>query len=211
MNKILIYGGAFDPPHYGHIHSILEVINSRLRFDEIWAMPYAHDALGIKQLSDNNHRYKMLEILLESVKIVFKGYPIKISKIDFDAGGFKNTYTMIKELQESYKETKFSLLIGSDQAEHIDMWSSYKKLINVVSFVIIPRGRVQYNKLYWAVEKNSQHVMLPPCNSVWNGASSTYLRQQITIGTNTEDLYNFTSPLVLSYIKNNKLYKKEEY
>ena len=205
--KTLIYGGAFDPPHFGHIHTLLEVIENGIQFDDIWIMPYAVDAFGIKELSSNEHRLNMLKILLDSFKGITEKFFIRTSRFDLNAGGFKSTYAMMLKLYEIYDMTEFSLIVGSDQAEQIETWSNYKELLKLTPLIVVPRGAPRYEKLVWALDENKKHIVLPQHDVLWKNISSTHIRQHISSGADLKEIYNYTATLVLSYIEKNKLYR----
>src|SRR4051812_39021789 len=38
MKKVLIYPGAFNPPHYGHVATV-ELALKKYPFDEVWIIP----------------------------------------------------------------------------------------------------------------------------------------------------------------------------
>ena len=59
---IALFGGAFDPPHLGHLQVIQQILQHNLA-DQIWVIPVGqHDFL--KQMSPSKWRVVMLELLL---------------------------------------------------------------------------------------------------------------------------------------------------
>lgn len=60
MKKIGIFGGTFDPPHFGHLLMANEVLHS-LHLHEIWFMPNQNPPHKDKEaITDSIHRLHML-------------------------------------------------------------------------------------------------------------------------------------------------------
>jgi cytidyltransferase-like protein len=59
--KVALLGGAFNPPHNGHIQLAQFVLNTSKTFDEVWLVPcYQH--MDGKEMVAPEHRVKMCEI-----------------------------------------------------------------------------------------------------------------------------------------------------
>ena len=63
--KIVIYGGAFNPPHIGHAIAIENVLRL-FPCDEIWVMPTA-DRHDKKIKVDGVHRVQMLNLMVQEI------------------------------------------------------------------------------------------------------------------------------------------------
>ncbi|MBI3633436.1 MAG: adenylyltransferase/cytidyltransferase family protein [Candidatus Vogelbacteria bacterium] len=87
--KVVIYGGAFNPPHIGHAAAIENIIRL-FPCDEVWVMPSAdrHD----KAISVNGeHRLKMLQIMIDKV-FPDSEIPIIVSDMEIKRGVSTTTY-----------------------------------------------------------------------------------------------------------------------
>ena len=63
MSKIGLYGGTFDPVHYGHLLTI-EQVKEFLQLDEIRVIPCNQPNNGKINISNNSHREQMLRLAL---------------------------------------------------------------------------------------------------------------------------------------------------
>ena len=72
MRPMGIFGGAFDPIHYGHLRTAFEILQT-LHFDEVRFMPCGHPPHRIKQIANAELRLKMVKVAItESIMIIQK-------------------------------------------------------------------------------------------------------------------------------------------
>ena len=204
MRKILIYGGAFDPPHYGHLavaQTALEVMSPK-GFNHLWFMPCASDTFGMKALAGGSHRVSMLEM------IALAESRASISTFELDMNNQAGTYALMKALMQTYPGTDFAYVIGQDQARQIKKWRNSRALRKLVPFVTI--RRLSEPPFRWAVRwaENAPHVFVKDSPMEKNMASSE-IRRAISAGHTKYMRNTVTSPAVMSYIHSNNLYKSE--
>jgi nicotinate (nicotinamide) nucleotide adenylyltransferase len=139
-SKVGIIGGSFDPPTLCHL-DIAESLLERNIVDIIWFMP-CRISLHNKILSDANHRLKMLEILISKSKYSDRIY---ISEYDLHNDTDGSTYSLVTSFLNKddfnilYGDVKFYFVIGTDNAFNIDQFKNYKKLINLIPFIVLYR------------------------------------------------------------------------
>jgi len=61
MRQIAVYGGAFDPPHIGHL-KLIHSLSSLPGLDEIWLLPCG-DRNDKKLLLCKDTRFKLMKML----------------------------------------------------------------------------------------------------------------------------------------------------
>src|SRR5688572_29895158 len=67
MKKIGIYGGTFDPVHFGHINLALELIEKK-KVDEVWFCPVWINPHKLNESPTSYaHRKQMLQLALHNV------------------------------------------------------------------------------------------------------------------------------------------------
>ena len=70
--KIAILGGAFDPPHTGHL-IVAEQIREYLKLDEVWLMPvYSHPFSKASALEINRNE---ISYTIDTLKLLIKDRP----------------------------------------------------------------------------------------------------------------------------------------
>jgi nicotinate-nucleotide adenylyltransferase len=208
--SVAIIGGAYDPPHLGHIAIAEFLLNFSSMFDSIWIMPcYKH--MYDKSMAPAKHRLEMCRIATKhDRRIKVFDYEIK-NKF----GG--ETYHLVKKLMsEDFSKNKydFSFVIGGDNAKDFDKWVNYEDLEKMIRFIVIPRENVEIKQRNaWYLK--SPHMLLVPEVPI-PGISSTSVRANLKefYGNNSyqakkaeEILIEQLNPEVFEYIKNNKLYK----
>jgi len=134
--RVAMLGGAFDPPHIGHLEAARIVLSECPgEFDEVWLVPcYKH--MYNKQMLSFEHRVAMCELMSKADG--------RIRVFDYEGrnklGG--DTYTFIKMLlaDKAYSEThNFSWIIGVDNANTSYQWVNWEHLERMIRFVVIPR------------------------------------------------------------------------
>jgi len=192
MTKVGIIGGAFDPPHTGHIELARSVLMSEV-VNEVWLMP-CQTHLYNKKMEAFGHRLRMC-------KLAVKGSPIKV----FDYENIRNLSGSTLETFQSLKKEPYSAsieyycVIGLDNANTINLWKNQEDLIKSVRFIIVKRPG--FEKINGAWYDSRPHLFI---NTLTPDVSSTSIRKFLS---DISRKINMVSPDVLSYIEKNNLYK----
>ncbi len=196
--QVAIFGLAANPIHLGHIAIAQEVSK---HFNEVWISPcYAHKFN--KELIDDSYRLEMCILATCGIK------KLNLSTREIEAKWTGNTYDWLQNLKainESllYKVgDEYSFIIGQDNADSIDKWSNYEKLIAEYRFVVLPReaGESQ-TQANWYL--NPPHLFLKDAKIPH--ISSTMIRDGFK--TDPESVREFLHPNVFKFIQKHSLYR----
>lgn len=200
-----ILGGALDPPHTGHLAMAKAVLEANL-VDEVLLMPCYSHAYD-KNMASAKHRFDMCFFAVGTHISSQSFWLCGVKACDFEIRHKMSgrTIEMIKKLQSKSNYT-YDLIIGADNANTIDQWYEYEKLIASVRFIIIPReGQDLYENGWY---KKPPHCILPVADL---GYSSTKIRELLKSWWETkeheEELNLMLNPRVFDYIKQHKLYR----
>lgn len=137
--EILIYGGTFNPIHYGHINNI-QVACRTFKFDKIIVVP---DKIGHfkneEDLAPWQDRLTMIDIALADLKGCH--CPVEIDEIELDNKKIKYSIDVVEHIQAEYPDAKLYFLIGSDQVAKLDYWRDSERLKSLVTFIVSKRTK----------------------------------------------------------------------
>ena len=132
--KIGIYGGSFNPVHFGHVGLARWVIENT-DLDELWLLVSPNNPLkpaGI--LAPEAER-------LAAVQGAVKDIPhVKASDFEFALPRPSYTANTLRELQRAYPEHKFTLVIGEDNLAIFDQWREYEYILQNFRVFVYPRN-----------------------------------------------------------------------
>ena len=131
--KIGIYGGSFNPVHFGHVGLAKWVIENT-DLDELWLLVSPNNPLkpaGI--LAPEAER-------LVAVREAVKDIP-HVKASDFEFGLPRPSYTAntLRELQKAYPEHEFTLVIGEDNLAIFDKWREWEYIASNFRIFVYPR------------------------------------------------------------------------
>lgn len=141
--RIGILGGTFNPPHLGHL-LMAEQVGNQMELDEVWFMPTAKPphAPG-KTAIASQHRVQMVQLAIEGNPL-FKLQPYEIHR-----GGVNFTVDTMSYFVETYPESDFYFIIGSDSANDLHTWRDIDRLVQLVQLVGVGRiGEQNYTGPY---------------------------------------------------------------
>lgn len=195
--RVGIFGGAFDPPHLGHIR-LAALCCERLGLEEILIAPTFHSPHKPTPLTDYEHR-------LEMCRRAFVGKIYTVTDIERQLGGEGYTITMLRKIKEEYPGgTKFFLIIGGDMLFSFEKWYRYESILKECTVTAAAREEDSYSDmLEYAAELGHVKVLNLPVTEI----SSTELREKLGKGESTEGML---SESVENYIKENNIYHGEK-
>jgi nicotinate-nucleotide adenylyltransferase len=128
--KIGLYGGTFDPIHFGHINLAINVAEAH-KLDEVLFCPAAispHKQDKPPSVS-LEHRIKMAQLGIEGIK--------NFRVIDYEACRPGPSYTIdtIEELN-SLSSSHYYLIIGDDMIQDFPRWHRYKDILKMSTLLV---------------------------------------------------------------------------
>ena len=169
MAKIGIYGGSFNPVHYGHVGLAKWVIENT-DLDEVWLLVSPNNPLkpaGI--LAPEEER-------LAAVREAIKDIPgLKASDFEFSLPRPSYTAYTLRELQKAYPEHEFTLVIGEDNLAIFEQWREYEYILENYRIFVYPRkGSHSTFNIQHLTYKEVQFLKNAPLYDI----SSTQIRTQ---------------------------------
>lgn len=199
MKKYGIFGGSFNPIHYGHL-MICEYIKEEMGLDKVIFIPTGTPPHKELELSAED-RYEMVRLAISP------NPDFEIS--DIETTRVKKSYTVdtIRELKKIYKEEKLYFLIGLDSLFQLKTWMKIGDLSQEIEFVVALRpgylDKEEVNKEIDFLRENfgtKINLIKTPLYEI----SSTDLRDRIREG---KSLRYLIPKKVLDYIEESGFYK----
>ena len=181
MKKILLFPGAFNPPHNGHVLAV-EVALKRMSFDEIWIMPSGKrndKTISITYKDRRDLGNLFVEYLQKKTTI-----PVKLITNELDDQKQRATEELLREVK-SQPDMQFAQLIG------LDGYLKIGKKIPAEKFIVMQRPEY---KLSSDFTQNDNVVIL---DGAVSDISSTSIR---TLIQNHDLRYKKLMPKYLSQI-----------
>lgn len=195
MEKVILFGGSFDPVHNGHIFiakKALEFINGDKAIFIISSSP------RWKEIKNNDeHREKMMRLALEDEP------NLDYSTIEFTLKG-KGKYTIdtieeiLKNDKKDGKKRDYYFLIGEDQLEKLHDWHRIDELCTLIKFIAYNRDENDFSLI---AKENAQKYCVQLIEGKTYECSSTLVRELKSIDVKEN---------VLKYIVDNHLYKYDD-
>lgn len=179
MKKIILFGGSFDPIHYGH----LEIAKNALKetkADELWFLLAAISPFK-EESSAFEARETMLQMMLKDED------NLKICTIEKELPKPSYSIDTLKALKKKYTNVEFMWLIGSDQIEGLHQWKDFETLEKTLEFIVYQRPGYEIKHPYQVISGEMIDV------------SSTEIREGKSLQT---------KPEILKYMMEQNLYLK---
>jgi nicotinate-nucleotide adenylyltransferase len=201
--KIALFGGSFDPIHYGHIRPVREVMD-RLGIDRTIFLPTAQPPhkLG-KEFAPPHRRFAMVELA------VLDEDDMRVS--EFELTPEKPAYSIdsVEHFRELEPNAELFLILGGDAFADLSSWKRWEELIVEANLIVLVRPG-------WRLDDYSERLPEPLRNLATDdrvtffqnepvSISATELRRRLASGAevSTGDVPG----MVLKYIRKYCLYR----
>lgn len=186
-----IFGGSFDPIHFGHLITAQSVLDKR-KLDKIIFVPSFISPHKLDfDYSSPHHRFNMVKLAIEShPQFDISDFELKKDKVSY-------SYETVLEFSKTYEEIE--LIIGFDNLISFNTWHKPDEILELATLVVMKRTFDEDIKNAHKYFGEAEYVDTPTIE-----ISSTEIRKRIS-GKLPIDF--FIPPKVKEYICDNDLYK----
>jgi nicotinate-nucleotide adenylyltransferase len=133
--RLGIYGGTFDPVHYGHLLAA-EQCRERCALDELWFVPAAVPPhKQDESITPGRQRAEMLELAVA-------GMPqFRVSRIELERSGTSYTVDTLAELKQLDPSRVLFLILGADSVSDFPTWREPRRIAELATLLVVNRGR----------------------------------------------------------------------
>ena len=131
--RIGVFGGAFDPPHQGHV-ALAKTAMAQLHLDALHIIPTGQAWHKARTLSAAEHRLAMARLAFAQVPGAV------VDPRETLRAGPSYTVDTLLELQALYPGAEFYLLIGEDQAQALPTWHGWEHLPGLAIICVAARA-----------------------------------------------------------------------
>jgi nicotinate-nucleotide adenylyltransferase len=133
-----IYGGTFNPVHYGHLRTAIEV-KERLALEQIRMLPCRLPAHRQQPEASAEMRLAMLELAISATP------GLQVDTHELQRPGPSYMVDTLRSLRSELADIPLMLIIGSDAFAGLESWYEWQQLFEYAHLVVITRpGYIQH-------------------------------------------------------------------
>ena len=139
--RVGILGGAFNPPHIGHLVCAQEAL-VQLELDKVVFMPFGeppHRELEADPGAEE--RLGLVELAISDDK------RFEVSRLEIDRSGPSYTADTLRELTEKEADDSLVLVLGGDQAAALPRWHEPETVLSLATVAVVERSNWSRNAI----------------------------------------------------------------
>ena len=132
MSPMGVFGGTFDPIHYGHLRTAFEMLQA-LRFDEVRFMPCGNPPHRGQPLAD-------AELRLEMVLVATEGqHGFVVDDRELQREGPSYSVDTLSALRAEFPLRPVGLIIGMDAFLSLPKWYHWREILQLAHIIVAHR------------------------------------------------------------------------
>ncbi len=131
MDRLAVLGGAFDPPHIGHL-LLAQWALEELGIDRVVFMPYFSSAYK-RPVASAEDRVEMVRLAIAGIE----GFELDTREVE--RGGITYTIDTVEDLLKERPGLEIYWLLGADALRGLPSWKDWEKLVKLVKFAVATR------------------------------------------------------------------------
>ena len=213
-----IYGGTFDPIHYGHLR-LAEELNEAFGFSELYFIPSGSPRLRNAPIASKHHRVAMLSMAIQDNKTFM------LDEREMVRDGESYSVVTLREFRKEVgSECALCFIMGSDVFLSLSKWHCWHEMFELCHIIVADRpGYISTlnNSMPQALTEalvsrqasSISDLKESPCGLIFiapttlQDISATVIRGSIAADKSVRYL---VPDAVLEYIKTNRLYSGRE-
>ncbi len=205
-----IFGGTFDPVHYGHLRAAIEAMEM-LQLQDFRLLPAGTPPHRANTFASADHRLAMLKLAL------FRYPELQMDDRELRREGPSFMVDTLGEIRREAGDAPILTMIGQDAANDLDQWHEWHRLFDLTHLVIMRRPDSKHNYSGALLAQMQQRLvnnpgrlqdsaagLILPLEVTQLAISSTGIRRQIRAGLSSRFL--LPDP-VIDYIFEHGLYQ----
>lgn len=202
-----IFGGTFDPVHYGHLRPAQEIM-AALSLHKLFLVPALTPPHRQAAVASAEQRLQMVRLATREFQ------HLTVDDCEIRRGGISYTVETLQTYRQQYPQTPLCLLIGSDAFSLLESWHQWQQIPKLAHLVVMQRPHQEQDAIpQWSeacLVSNVNELSTTSAGKVYLHAvtpqdiSATAIRQAIS--RNEDVAYMLPAP-VLQYIQQHRLYE----
>ena len=132
MRRLGIFGGTFDPIHFGHLRPAVEV-RAALALDQVRLVPARVSPLRGEPGASATDRLAM-------VQAAVAGEPdLALDERELDRDGPSYTVDTLAALAAEFPDARLFLIVGGDAFAAFDRWHEWRRILDLAHLVVAQR------------------------------------------------------------------------
>ncbi|MCS7304648.1 MAG: nicotinate-nucleotide adenylyltransferase [Thermoguttaceae bacterium] len=202
MARLGIFGGSFDPVHYGHL-LLAENAREQCRLDRVIFVP-----AGLPPHKQNQPRASA-EDRIAMLQLAIAGHEaFEISRCEVDRQGISYTIDTVRYFRSQEPDAELFLILGGDMLRDLPTWREAKELLRLAQPVVAYRPG--WDQAIWehlntiASPAQIAHIRTCLIRMPLVDFSSSEIRRRVAAG---QTIRYQTPPAVEQYILTHGLYQ----
>ena len=127
-----IFGGTFDPIHYGHLRTAFEMLQA-LNFDEVRFIPCGDPPHRGTTFADAELRFRMVEVAI----VDQDGFVSDDRELRRDGPSY--SIDTLLALREEFSDRSLGLIVGMDAFLGLPKWHRWDEILEVAHIIVAHR------------------------------------------------------------------------
>ena len=210
-----IFGGTFDPIHYGHLRVAEEIVET-VGLQKMYFVPAGMPRLRHSPVASSQHRVEIVRLAIQ------KNPDFVLDEREIYRDGVSYSIDTVREFKQEFgEEVRLCFILGADAFIKLPEWNNWKELFNLCHFIVSTRPGYSLTLIKELLSKelreecsqrwvsNTESLKKDTSGLIFIASttmldiSATSIRAHIAVGRSVRHL---VPSVTVNYISENKLY-----
>ena len=210
-----IFGGTFDPIHYGHLRVAQEIVET-VGLQKMYFVPAGMPRLRYSPVASSQHRVEIVRLAIQ------KNPDFVLDEREIYRDGVSYSIDTVREFKQEFgEEVRLCFILGADAFIKLPEWNNWKELFNLCHFIVSSRPGYSLTLIKELLSKelreecsqrwvsNTESLRKDTSGLIFIASttmldiSATSIRAHIAAGRSVRHL---VPSVTVNYISENKLY-----
>jgi len=128
-----IFGGTFDPIHYGHLRVAEEIVET-VGLQKMYFVPAGMPRLRHSPVASSQHRVEIVRLAIQ------KNPDFVLDEREIYRDGVSYSIDTVREFKQEFgEEVRLCFILGADAFIKLPEWNNWKELFNLCHFIVSTR------------------------------------------------------------------------